>query len=127
MQKSHPRELFNLIQKKIFEADKRLIHFRLLERAQELVGLHEAHQYLDEKLVSLGYVKDMKLKNLSEKLSGIGHVLSVLNPSSVLDRGYTFIQRSGITISSQEEFEKVPRGEDFVIQFRDGKALAIKG
>ncbi len=127
MQKSHPRELFNLIQKKIFEADKRLNHFRLLERAQELVGLPEAHQYLDEKLVSLGYVKDMKLKNLSEKLSGIGHVLSVLNPSSVLDRGYTFIQRSGITISSQEEFEKVPRGEDFVIQFRDGKALAIKG
>jgi exodeoxyribonuclease VII large subunit len=128
VQKSHPKELVSLIEKKIYDADKRLNHYRLIERAQELVGLPEAHQTLDEKMVSLGYVKDMKLKNLSEKLSRIGHVLSVLNPSSVLERGYTFVRSGfGEVISSKESFEKVSKGSDLFIQFKDGKALVIKG
>ena len=99
-----------------------------MERAEELVGLPEASQRLDELIMSLGFVKDIKFRNLSEKLSRIDHVLSALNPRNVLARGYSYVTSDeGEVISSSEKYETVPNGSAFVIQFKDGKGYAIKG
>ena len=128
IQKSHPKELLNLVVKKMYDAEKRLNQNRLIEKAEELIGLPEAHQRLDEVNLSLGYVKDIKFKNLYEKLSRIQHVLTVLNPKNVLARGYSYVRSvEGELIASAEKFETIPEGKNFVIEFKDGKSLAIKG
>jgi exodeoxyribonuclease VII large subunit len=126
-QKFHPRELLNLMRTKIHAAEKRLAQVHLKERAHEMIGIFEASQRLDEAILRLKHSTELKGRSLSEKLLRIEQVLGALNPTHVLERGYTFVQSSdGGIITSHKQFEKTIPGTKMEIHFHDGKGIAVK-
>lgn len=127
IQKFHPRELLNLMRQKVHEAEKRLSQIDLKRRAEELVGLPEANQRLDEALLRLRHATELKEKSLSEKLLRLEQVLSALNPSNVLGRGYSYITvTEGGVVTSLKEFKKINKGTKLDIHFHDGNGSVLK-
>lgn len=126
-QKFHPRELLNLMRTKIHEAEKRLSEIHLKNRAAELIGLPEASQRVDESILKLTHAMDMNSRGLSDKLTRLEQVMSALNPSSVLNRGYSYVQTSeGKVVTTVKEFEKIKKGTKIDIILHDGKGSALK-
>jgi len=126
-QKFHPRELLNLMRTKIHEAEKRLSEIHLKNRAAELIGLPEASQRVDESILKLTHAMDMNSRGLSDKLTRLEQVMSALNPSSVLNRGYSYVKTSeGTVVTSAKDFEKNQKGSKIDIIFHDGKGSALK-
>jgi len=126
-QKFHPRELLNLMRTKIHEAEKRLSEIHLKNRAAELIGLPEASQRVDESILKLTHAMDMNSRGLSDKLTRLEQVMSALNPSSVLNRGYSYVKTSeGTVVTSAKDFEKNLKGSKIDIIFHDGKGSALK-
>jgi len=126
-QKFHPRELLNLMRTKIHEAEKRLSEIHLKNRAAELIGLPEASQRVDESILKLTHAMDMNSRGLSDKLTRLEQVMSALNPSSVLNRGYSYVKTSeGTVVTSMKDFEKNNKGTKIDIIFHDGKGSALK-
>ena len=126
-QKFHPRELLNLMKQKIHEGEKRLAQIHLKDRASELIGLPEATQRVDESILKLKHVTEMKGRTLSDKLIRLEQVLGALNPSKVLGRGYSYVRlHNGDVLSSLRDFETKEKGTKIDIYFHDGKGLAIK-
>ena len=126
-QKFHPRELLNLMRTKIHEAEKRLSEIHLKNRAAELIGLPEASQRVDESILKLTHAMDMNSRGLSDKLTRLEQVMSALNPSSVLNRGYSYVQTSeGKVVTTVKDFEKIKKGTKIDIILHDGKGSALK-
>ena len=126
-QKFHPRELLNLMRTKIHEAEKRLSEIHLKNRAAELIGLPEASQRVDESILKLTHAMDMNSRGLSDKLTRLEQVMSALNPSSVLNRGYSYVKTSeGTVVTSMKDFEQNKKGTKIDIIFHDGKGSALK-
>jgi exodeoxyribonuclease VII large subunit len=126
-QKFHPRELLNLMKQKIHDGEKRLSQIHLKERAEELIGLPEASQRLDEGLLKLRHTTELKQRSLSDKLTRLDQVLSALNPGNVLGRGYSYIRiHEGEVLASVKDFDKKKKGTKIDIYFHDGKGSALK-
>lgn len=126
-QKFHPRELLNLMRTKIHEASIRLSEIHLKDRAAELIGLPEASQRVDESILKLTHVMDINSRGLNDKLTRLEQVMSALNPSSVLNRGYSYVKTSeGTVVTSAKDFEKNTKGTKIDIIFHDGKGAALK-
>lgn len=126
-QKFHPRELLNLMRTKIHEAEKRLSEIHLKNRAAELIGLPEASQRVDESILKLTHAMDMNSRAVSDKLTRLEQVMSALNPSSVLNRGYSYVKTSeGKVVTTVKEFEKIKKGTKIDIILHDGKGSALK-
>jgi exodeoxyribonuclease VII large subunit len=127
IQKFHPRELLNLMRTKIHEAENRLSKIQLKNRASDLIGLVESSQRVDESILRLMHAIDMNSRNFSDKLHRLDQVLGALNPSSVLRRGYSYVNTlEGEIITSKREFEKKLKGTKIDIIFHDGKGSALK-
>lgn len=127
IQRFHPRELLGLMQKKIHEAHSRLSELGLKGRANELIGVQEAGQRLDEARIRLEHASELKSRGLSEKLLRLEQVLNALNPSNVLGRGYSYVKiLEGEVISSFSDFDKKSKGSKLEIHFHDGRGVAIK-
>lgn len=126
-QKFHPRELLNLMRVKIHEAEKRLSQIHLKDRATELVGLPEASQRVDESILKLTHAMDINSRGLSDKLTRLEQVMKALNPSSVLNRGYSYVTTSeGSVITSAKDFNQTTKNTKIDIIFHDGKGSALK-
>lgn len=126
-QKFHPRELLNLMRTKIHEAEKRLSEIHLKNRAAELIGLPEASQRVDESILKLTHAMDMNSRAVSDKLTRLEQVMSALNPSSVLNRGYSYVKTAeGKVVTTVKEFEKIKKGTKIDIILHDGKGSALK-
>lgn len=126
-QKFHPRELLNLMRTKIHEAEKRLSEIHLKNRAAELIGLPEAAQRVDESILKLTHAMDINSRSLSDKLTRLEQVMNALNPSGVLNRGYSYVKTTeGKVVTSLKEFEKNNKGTKLDIIFHDGKGSALK-
>lgn len=127
IQKFHPRELLNLITQKIHHADKKLSLLNLADKAEELIGLPEARQRVDEASLRLNHAREINFKGLSEKLKRLEQVLFALNPSNVLSRGFTYVKSfDGELISSQKDLIKYKNGTKLEIYFHDGKGNVLK-
>lgn len=125
--KFHPREMINTIIQKVQRAQKALAQIRLHERAEELIGLVEATQEVDELQVRLVHATSIKMNGLSEKLKRFEHVLSALNPKLVLKRGYSFVKAQGKeVVQSVEQFKKITPGTKLTLQFHDGQGVVTK-
>jgi exodeoxyribonuclease VII large subunit len=123
----HPRELLRLMEQKIFEADKRLREINLGARASELMRLPESRQRLDEAIIQIQHMMALRSQRLSEHLLRMEHLLSALNPSRVLQRGYTYIQTTeGHVISSFKDFSREQKGTRLEIFFNDGTGTVQK-
>lgn len=126
-QKFHPRELLNLMRVKIHEAEKRLSQIHLKDRATELVGLPEASQRVDESILKLTHAMDINSRGLSDKLTRLEQVMKALNPSSVLNRGYSYVTTAdGSVITSAKDFNQTTKNTKIDIIFHDGKGSALK-
>jgi exodeoxyribonuclease VII large subunit len=126
-QKFHPRELLNLMQQKIHEAEKRLSKIHLKDRASALIGLPESIQRLDESNLKLRHAIEVKERSLNEKLLRMEQVLGALNPQKVLSRGYSYVSLpNGEILASIKDFEKKTKGTKLDIFFHDGKGTALK-
>jgi exodeoxyribonuclease VII large subunit len=126
-QKFHPRELLNLMKHKIHEGEKRLSQIHLKDRAEELIGLSEANQRVDEAILKLNHSVDIRTRSLKEHLLRLEQVLGALNPTNVLGRGYSYVSTSnGDVLTSLQEFEKQKTNTKLDIFFHDGKGSALK-
>lgn len=125
--KFHPREMINIVHQKVQAAQKALTQIRLHERAEELIGLVEATQEVDELQVRMGHAITIKMNGVKEKLNRYEHVLIALNPKLVLKRGYSFVKAEGKNVvPSVEQFKKIPAGTKLTLQFHDGQGIVTK-
>jgi len=127
IQKFHPRELLNLMRERIHQSEKRLSLLNLSDKGEDLVGLHEARQRVDESILRLNHLEEITFKGFSEKLNRLEQVLSALNPSNVLNRGFSYVKNSsGKVVSSEKEFRKISSSAKLELFFHDGKGFVIK-
>ena len=119
--KFHPREMINIVFQKVQKAQKALSQIRLQDRAEELIGVLEATQRVDELQMRLAHATTVRMTGHKEKLNRFEHVLTALNPKLVLKRGYSIVQVAGKdVVPSHEQFKKLPLGTKLSIQFHDG-------
>jgi exodeoxyribonuclease VII large subunit len=117
--RSHPKEMLNLIKNKLQFAQKRLSDIRLKERTEDLIGIHESEQRLDELELRLRHSSTQTIISYSERLRRLDQVLNALNPELVLKRGYSIVKdESGQVIPSAEKFKKYQG--NIMLQFQDG-------
>lgn len=125
--KFHPRELLRHIWEKLQGAEKRLGEIRLIDRAPELVGLHESSQEVDELGLRLNHSMNLAMEKRKADIKRLDEVLSALNPNKVLGRGYSYLQtEAGSVISNLQEFTKAPAGTRLAVHFHDGQGLVTK-
>jgi len=125
--KFHPREMINIISQKVQKAQRALSQIRLQDRVEELIGIHEAAQRVDELQLRQMHAMSIKMNGVSEKIKRFEHVLSALNPKLVLKRGYSFVKaQEGEVIGSVEQFKKIPLGTKLNLQFHDGQGIVTK-
>src|SRR5690606_32366648 len=105
---------------------KRLSRIRLQDRAEELIGVTEASQRVDELQLRLVHASTIKMNTLNERLKRFDHVLSALNPKLVLKRGYSFVEAKGKVLPSLSQFNNLPSGTKLTLQFHDGKGEVTK-
>ena len=127
IQKFHPRELLSLMKEKIQDGHMRLQEINLRDRAEELIGLPEAFQRVDESILKLEHSMVLRQNNLKEKINRLEHVLEVLNPKNVLGRGYSYVTLdNGEVVTSFKDYALKASGAKLSIQFKDGRGEAIK-
>lgn len=126
-QRFHPKEMLALIWQKLQSAQKKLSAVRLLDRGEELIGHQEASQKLDEAMMRLDHIIKMKTAERNEQLKRLHQVLSALNPSQVLNRGFSYVKvRNQGVVSSLKDYNKVESSTHFEIHFHDGSGIAMK-
>jgi exodeoxyribonuclease VII large subunit len=123
----HPREMISIVSEKIQLQHRRLGQINLRDRAEELLGLAELNQQVDEWQLRLNHATNLQIAELTQRLSRFQHVLTALNPKLVLKRGYSYVQTGqGKVLTGQKVFEKLPAGSKLEIHFHDGKGSVIK-
>lgn len=126
IQKFHPRELLSLMKQKVHEAEKRLAATKLEQKGEELVRIAEYQQRVDEAILRLKHATELKRNATKEKLQRLEHVLKALDPSQVLNRGYSYVQMGDDVVTSSSQYSKQESGTKFQIIFHDGTGTAIK-
>lgn len=126
IQKFHPRELLGFMKQKIHEAQKRLEATKLEQKGKELVKLAEYQQRADEAILRLKHVTELRKSATKEKLQRLEHVLKALDPSQVLNRGYSYVQMEDDVVTSSSQYRQQKSGTKFQIIFHDGTGTAIK-
>jgi exodeoxyribonuclease VII large subunit len=126
IQKLHPREILGLIHVKIKNAHKDLSEIRLRDRAHELMGHHEKSQELDELFMRLKHRTEYKMNDMKGELKRLDQVMSALDPSKVLTRGYSYVETEGKVLTTLSDFKKLPAQAVLGIRFQDGIAKVQK-
>lgn len=127
VQKFHPRELLNLMKQKLHDARIRLTNVNLKDRAEDLIGLPESNQRVDEAILKLRHSMELQTKELISKLEKYEQVLGALNPGNVLARGYSYVTlANGDVLGSLKDFNKQKSGTKFDLHFHDGSGKAMK-
>ncbi len=126
IQKLHPREILGLIHVKIKNAHKELSEIRLRDRSHELIGHHEKSQEIDELFMRLKHRTEYKMNDVKSELKRLEQVMSALDPSKVLTRGYSYVETEGKVLTTLSDFKKLPEETVLGIRFQDGTAKVRK-
>lgn len=126
IQKFHPKELLGLMKQKIHDAEKRLHATRIPEKGEELVRIAEYQQRVDEAILRLRHGAEINKNAVKEKIQRLEHVLKALDPTQVLNRGYSYVKVGEDVMTSSAQFNKEKSGTKFQIIFHDGTGTAIK-
>lgn len=127
IQKLHPREILGLIHEKLKNAHKELSEIRLRDRAFELIGFHDQSQNLDELLMRMKHKMEVKITDGRAEMKRLEQVMSALDPSKVLTRGYSYVEtEKGHVLSTLEEFKKLPADQVIGVRFQDGTGKVKK-
>lgn len=117
----HPRAMLMVLNRKLFEAEKKLSILSLKDRMNKLISLEESQQILDECFLKMNHAIKIMVSLNTEKILRADQVLKALNPKLVLKRGYTYISSGNEEIvASGEDFDKVSDGQNLNIHFHDG-------
>ncbi len=122
----HPREMINLVSQKVQRAQKLLSQINLKDRSEELIGLTELSQQVDEYQLRLLHSTSLSMNKLIEQLKRFEHVMSALNPKLVLKRGYSYVQLKGKVITGVDQFKQIPTGSKLELHFQDGTGMVSK-
>lgn len=127
IQRLHPREILGLIHERIKNAQKELSEVRLRDRAFELIGLHTQGQNLDELILRMKHRMEVKISDARNEVKRYDQVMSALDPSKVLTRGYSYVEtENGKVLSTLAEFKKLPADELIGVRFQDGTGKVKK-
>lgn len=124
--RSHPRQMLQFIWEKLKKDEQRLSQIKIIERSEELLGLTEYSQQLDEFHMRLVHAEKMLTQARKEELKRLEQVLKALDPSSVLGRGYSFVKSGNRVLSSCKDYSNLESNELIEITFHDGVGLARK-
>lgn len=124
--RSHPKQMLQFIWQKLKKDEQRLSQIHLINRSEELLGLSEYDQQLDEYIIRLEHSQKLRTSSLKENLKRIEQVLKALDPSGVLSRGYSIVKSDRRVLSSYEDYSKLEANETIEITFHDGVGLARK-
>ncbi len=91
--------------------------FKIPEKIYE-----EQVQRLDDAIINLNEVIDVKIKELNEKILNIKDKLNILNPLKVLKRGFSIVYDEKNRLV--KESEKVLKNENIKIRLYKGKLIA---
>jgi len=92
-----------------------------LDPARRLDALTLQREKLERVRVQLGSLISNSLENRKNRMLNFSSKLQALNPSSILQRGYSITRQDGKVLSS---VENAKLGQDLAIQLRDGTISA---
>src|SRR5690554_1279104 len=118
--------MLQFIWQKLKKDEQRLSQIHLINRGEELLGLSEYAQQLDEYMIRLEHSQKLRTSSLKENLKRVEQVLKALDPSGVLSRGYSIVKSDRRVLSSYEDYSKLETNETIEITFHDGVGLARK-
>ncbi len=106
--------------------DKLVTRQNLDQSRREIAGLlrsqlENSHNELSTKYIEMGNYLTVALMSANEKLNRQNELLNVLNPKSILKRGYALVEYEGKVVSSIGDL--LP-GQRVVIGLQDGEATA---
>lgn len=124
----NPNEILNRIWRIFLELQKRLERVKITHRFLELTRFHEKQLYLDELGVRSTQAISNNLKYNITFLEKLYELIKVLNPNSILGRGYVFLRdESKKIIGTYDSFSNLKEGDTLEVQFKDGVGTVIKG
>lgn len=119
------------LKKNIYSTVKAIIK-RYSERLKALMGRYafkiperifdEQVQRLDEVIQNLDEIIDTKFKDMKEKLKNLTEKLNILNPLSILKKGFSIVYDSKGNLV--KEANEVSKGEDIKIKLYKGNIVA---
>lgn len=122
-----PRNLTLLMKARWQEEQRRLQELNLLDRAQELVGIYEKRQSLDENVERMQKSLETFEKDRRHRLMTLNEKLKLLDPKNVLERGYSYVQdESGQVVKNSAQFKKLKSDEVLRLRFSDGQGFVTK-
>jgi exodeoxyribonuclease VII large subunit len=121
LEKVNPMQFLYALQNKFRRFEIQLERLKFF-KSSDLVKINENQQYIDELIGSCEKQINDKIETKKTRLNHLEHLLSSLDPSNVLNRGYSYLQtKSGNVIASANEFDTISESEVLKIQFSDGQ------
>lgn len=128
LQRGHPKRVLDGIWRRVNEQQKKLGRIDLINRAHDYLGIYNYNQRLDDGVSRMRNLINNQHERLVERNKSAYDMLRVLDPTSVLGRGYTIIKNGkDVVVPSLKDFQKLKQGEKISIMFHDGTSVAKVG
>lgn len=124
LRNTHPSSILNILLTNLGLLQKRLQKCDLSRRLNELTKIHEFYLGLDENIERMKRALSEKIRDYHHRIDKTKDVMMALNPSNVLERGYSYLEgEKGKVVSSTLEFDQLAKSNDysFFLHFHDGK------
>jgi len=126
LEQSAPINIIRIIEAQFYSLQRRLVACKLDHRLLEFVGYNDKVMRLEECARTLLQFP-LRVEELKNKVTNSFKMLSLLDPSNVLNRGYSFIKGpDGSVLGNRRKFEELEAEAVFSIHFKDGVAKAVK-
>ena len=121
LKEAHPRHNLNLILTRINTIQKRLARCDIQKRLHELTHLREFYLTLDDCIARIHRAFESKTSEIKFKLDKAQGLLKALNPSNVLERGYSYVEtEQGSVVTSTKTFDNLPPDAVLKMHYQDG-------
>lgn len=122
-----PFQVLSIIKNNHLAMVRKLEKLNLKNREHELVGIHEHQFYLEELIKRMIAQIQVKFDILNSNFNSKNEMLRVLNPSNILERGYSYVSdEKGRVIDSLVMFDKIKNEQVLNIRFNDGTGKVKK-
>ncbi|MCQ2437301.1 MAG: exodeoxyribonuclease VII large subunit [Clostridia bacterium] len=98
----------------------RLAERSVLTQPNEII-IQPARQQLETTMQRLSSAYENNRLRIRNRLDHLSGMLKTLDPSGVLERGYTVVEQSGKAVGSLDELN---RSETFTVRWKDGRIIA---
>ncbi len=127
VERGNPHSMSVLLGSMLNGLKDRLAELNIIKRTFELLPLHENQIYLDELGSRINFALAQVLGPFDKKIESLYEVLKALDPKSVLNRGYIFMQNEeGQIITNFKTFSKFKKGDKLKLAFSDGVGMVLK-